>query len=129
MLSGSQRAAQRTSLGRRGEQYAAGLYRKAGATILATNVRYAVGELDLIVREVDGTIVFVEVKTRSSANYGVAEAVTARKLTRMRKAASQWLRGVEGPSLATVRFDVMALTSTHKGFEVDYYRDVRHGAG
>lgn len=129
MLSGSQQAARRTRLGKSGEAYAAALYRKAGATVLATNVRYAVGELDLIVREVDGTIVFVEVKTRSSAHYGVAEAVTGRKLAKMRKAASQWLRGMEGQSLATVRFDVMALTATHKGFDVDYYRDVRHGAG
>ncbi|RNE49414.1 YraN family protein [Corynebacterium alimapuense] len=117
----------RARLGRRGEQRAAELYRQGGAEIIGRNIAYPVGELDLIVRESDGTIVFVEVKTRSSRAFGGAESVTGRKLARMRRAAAQWLRG---RSVENVRFDVVVLISmrTGNGFEVGLYRGVEHGA-
>lgn len=117
----------RTHLARRGESWAARFYCARGATVLGCNVAYACGELDLIVREKDGTIVFVEVKTRSTPAFGVAEAVTPRKLKRMRKAAQQWLAGAR--PLADVRFDVLALTARSDDFDVDYYAGVEHGAG
>ncbi|WP_413227976.1 YraN family protein [Corynebacterium lizhenjunii] len=117
----------RTELGRKGEAFAARLYTARGATLLATNVRYPVGEIDLVCREADGTLVFVEVKTRSTAAFGVAEAVTPRKLARMRKAATRWLEG--RAKLANVRFDVVALTVNGAGFDVEYFAGVEHGAG
>lgn len=80
-------------LGKRGEAFAARYLRERGAEIIAANVSYKVGEIDLIAREADGTIVFVEVKTRATPSFGVAEAVTPQKLARLRKAASQWLDG------------------------------------
>lgn len=120
-------AQRRTDLARRGEQFAARLYSARGAQVLAHNVSYPSGELDLVVRESDGTIVFVEVKTRRSADFGVAEAVTSRKLARMRKAARQWLQG--RAALAEVRFDVVALTVNGPGFDVEYFAGVEHGAG
>ena len=121
MISSAQRASRRTALGRRGEAHAAHFYRQRGATIIAANVRYAVGELDLVVREADGTIVFVEVKTRTTVDFGLAEAVDRRKLTRMRKAAVQWL---DGQPLAAVRFDVVALLVSGEGFLVEHYEGV-----
>ncbi|MDO5032504.1 YraN family protein [Corynebacterium sp.] len=130
------RVRHKDALGKRGEAFAAEFYRARGAQVIAANVRYQVGEIDLIVREPEGTIVFVEVKTRASAQYGVAEAVTPRKLARMRKAAVQWL---EGKPLSTVRFDVLALVARGKGqvqpstnpgseFDMEYYQGVDHGA-
>lgn len=114
----------RHSLGKRGEAYAALFYRQRGAEIIAANVNYAVGEIDLIVRE-DDTYVFVEVKTRASDAYGVAEAVTARKLARMRKAALRWL---EGKPRCYVRFDVLALVDQGAEFKVTHYEGVEDGA-
>ena len=83
------------------------------------------GELDLIAREEDGTIVFVEVKTRSGPGYGGAEAVTGRKLARLRRAAARWL---EGRPAAPVRFDVVVFTAAGRGFDMDVYEGVEHGA-
>lgn len=115
----------RRELGRRGEAFAAQFYRQKGAEIIAANVSYAVGEIDLIVREPDGMLVFVEVKTRSSRAFGVAEAVTGSKFTRMRKAALHWL---DGRPLSSVRFDVVALTRVGAGFDLEHFAGVEHGS-
>lgn len=115
----------RTRLARLGEERAAGFYRRRGAEILGRNVSYPVGELDLIAREEDGTIVFVEVKTRSGPGYGGAEAVTGRKLARLRRAAARWL---EGRPAVPVRFDVVVFTAAGRGFDMDVYEGVEHGA-
>lgn len=115
----------RQELGKRGESFAAGYLRQHGSDIIAANVRYRVGEIDLIAREPDGTIVFVEVKTRSTASFGIAEAVTPHKLSRMRKAAVQWL---DGKPLAAVRFDVIALVVKGEGFELEHFTGVDDGS-
>lgn len=115
----------RSRLGRLGEERAAQLYRRRGAEIIDRNVAYPVGELDLIAREADGTIVFVEVKTRSGPGFGGAEAVTGRKLARLRRAAARWLEGRPGTS---VRFDVVVFTRTSRGFDTEVYEGVEHGA-
>ncbi|UDL81666.1 YraN family protein [Corynebacterium uberis] len=128
-------AGHRRQLGRQGEAFAAAYYRDRGAHILAMNVAYPCGELDLICQEDDGTVVFVEVKTRSTPDFGTAEAITARKLGRMRRAAVQWLRGT---AYVPVRFDVLALTvvGRHQGlggeehllFDTDWYPGVDDAA-
>ncbi len=115
----------RHRLGRRGEDHAAELYCRRGAEIIARNVHQPGGELDLIAREPDGTTVFIEVKTRSGRGYGGAEAVTGRKLTRLRRAAGQWL---DGRPHTTVRFDVVVLTVAGPGFSVELYEGVEDGA-
>ena len=95
-------------LGARGEEVAARFLRRLGYRILARQAREEHGELDLIA--LDGrVIVFVEVKTRSSAEVGhPAEAVDLRKQQRMTRAALAFLRKhrlLENP----VRFDVIAV--------------------
>ena len=55
----------RAETGRRGEAAAARWYQKQGAQLLAHNYHTRMGELDLVLREPDGTIVICEVKTRS----------------------------------------------------------------
>ena len=55
----------RAETGRRGEAAAARWYQKQGAQLLAHNYHTRMGELDLVLREPDGSIVICEVKTRS----------------------------------------------------------------
>ena len=112
-------------LGKRGEAFAARYLRERGAEIIAANVTYRVGEIDLIARESDGTIVFVEVKTRANSSYGVAEAVTPQKLARLRKAAAQWL---DGKPLSEVRVDVIALVARGQGFALEHFKGVEDGS-
>jgi len=109
-----------SALGKRGERFAADFYRSRGAEVIAANVNYAVGEIDLIVRE-NKVFVFVEVKTRTTPNYGLAEAVTRRKIARMRKAAVQWLNG---RPISEVRFDVVALLVNGSSFELQHFEAV-----
>lgn len=73
--------------------------------VVARNWRCRDGELDLIAVRAR-TVVFCEVKTRSSATYGSpAAAVTPDKQARIRRLAMRWLAdsGVRSQSL---RFDV-----------------------
>ena len=113
------------ALGRAGEKFAADFYRARGSQVIAANVHFRVGEIDLVVREPDGTIVFVEVKTRASREYGVAESVTKRKLQRLRKAAAQWL---DGKPISEIRFDVLGLVKSGTDFDVEYFQGVEHGS-
>ncbi|WP_080794248.1 YraN family protein [Corynebacterium pacaense] len=97
----------RQRLGELGEDHVTEHYIRRGALIRQRNVSFPVGEIDLIVEEPDGTVVFVEVKTRSGPAFGVVESVTPRKLGRMRRAAAAWLRL---RPYVPVRFDVVAVT-------------------
>jgi putative endonuclease len=98
----------RQRLGAAGEDLAAEWYRRAGYEVVARNWRCRDGELDLIVRSPD-TLVFCEVKTRTSDRFGLpAEAVTPAKQRRIRTLAAQYLR-TEGQPVPGVRFDVVSV--------------------
>lgn len=99
----------RRRLGRQGEQLAAEHLERLGFTILERNYRTRWGELDLVA--FDGqTLVFCEVKTRRSDRFGSpAEAITPRKLARMRVLAAAWLAARRPPYTADVRFDVVSV--------------------
>lgn len=96
----------RQELGRQGEAAAAVWYENQGFKVLHRNWRVRAGELDLICARGD-TVVFVEVKTRSSTRYGLAaEAVTPAKQRRIRKLAMIWLDQTSR-RYRTFRFDVV----------------------
>lgn len=98
------------ALGRWGEDLAAAHLLELGMEVLARNWRCDVGELDLVAREVDGTVVFVEVKTRSGTGFGSpAEAVGAVKARRLRTLACRWLREHRPAGATELRFDVVAI--------------------
>ncbi len=98
------------ALGRYGEELAAQHLVRAGMTVLVRNWRCRQGELDLVARDRDGTVVFVEVKTRAGTGFGQpAEAVGRVKARRLRVLACCWLlenRQAGGPEL---RFDVISV--------------------
>lgn len=101
----------RRALGARGERLAAQWYERNGYEVLDRNWRCREGELDLVLRR-GGTVVFSEVKTRSSRAYGSpAEAVGPTKQRRIRRLALQWL-GVHPMAAVEVRFDVVAVMGT-----------------
>ena len=94
--------------GRKGEIIAARFLRKAGMRILQRNCRRRLGEIDIVARDGD-EVVFVEVKTRTSERWGEpADALTAEKRRRLRRAAEQYASRtgiVEFP----LRFDVVTV--------------------
>jgi putative endonuclease len=97
------------TLGRRGEEAAARFLKRLGYKILARGRRLAPGELDLVA--LDGrTIVFVEVKTRTTADVGhPAEAVDAVKQRKLTRLAVTFLKR-HGLLEFPARFDVVAIT-------------------
>jgi putative endonuclease len=93
-----------------GEALAVDHLRKMGLRILDRNWRCRYGELDVIASDpATGTLVFVEVKTRTGDGYGgLAQAVTPRKVGRLRRLAGLWLAGHDG-GWAAVRIDVIGV--------------------
>ncbi len=104
--------AARQALGAKGEALAARWYTDNGYEVVARNWRCREGEIDLIVRR-RRTIVFCEVKTRTSDAFGLpAEAVTRAKRERLRHLAAKWLD--ESPVKPVgIRFDVAAVLDGH----------------
>jgi putative endonuclease len=100
--------AAKDDLGRRGEELAARYLADAGYTILERNWRCARGEIDIVARS-GGELVFVEVKTRAGLAYGHPfEAITARKLSRMRRLAGEWC-AAHPDERGLVRVDAIAV--------------------
>lgn len=100
------------TIGERGELRAAEYLQKKGFCLLARNYRTRRGEIDLICAD-ERYLVFVEVKTRSSAAFGMpCEAVTYGKQQKLILTAQQWLQ--EHPTALQPRFDVVEiLVSPH----------------
>ncbi len=99
----------RKTLGQRGEAEAARYLQRLGYLILARSRRLSPGELDLVA--LDGrTIVFIEVKTRRSAETGhpseAVDNIKQRKLTRLAVTFMKRHGLLEHPA----RFDVIAIT-------------------
>jgi putative endonuclease len=121
-LSPPSAAARRGALGRDGEETAAAWYEDHGYEVLERNWRRREGEVDLIARK-GRTVVFCEVKTRSSDAFGTgAEAVLPAKQRRIRRLASRWLAELtpaSGRALVDLRFDVVSIT----GGDVDVLED------
>lgn len=119
------------SLGDRGEDAAAKFLKRQGFRILARGLDSRLGELDIIA--VDGrTIVFVEVKTRSSLDAGhPAEAIDDRKQRRMTQAALGYLKA-HGLLNHTARFDVVAITwpaNALRPARIEHFKNVFEAAG
>ncbi len=102
------------AVGQYGEQVAARFLTDAGFRIIERNWRCRYGELDIVARD-GATLVFCEVKTRSSLAYGdPAEAVAGAKAKRLRRLAARWLEEHPGP-WAEVRIDVVSVVRRRQG--------------
>ncbi len=108
--------------GEKGEQEAVNYLRKHGYEIIERNFRLRNGEIDIIA--IDGsvkppTLVFVEVKTRFSDEYGdPLEAITYYKLQALQRTAIFYQ--IKHPKLPQLmRLDAVAVTLDHDGNLID----------
>ncbi len=107
-------------LGNLGEKKAVAFLKDKGYKILKTNYKTHVGEIDVIA-EYDGVLVFVEVKTRSSNNFGTpAEAVDLKKQQKYVKVASEYLMR-EKKDNYPCRFDVIEIENNEINHIVDAF--------
>jgi putative endonuclease len=101
-------------LGTRGEKLARDFLRKKGYRLRETNYRCREGEIDIVAQHGD-YLVFVEVRTRSSADFGSPEeSVTAAKREKLVSLALRYLQTHQN-SPPFWRIDVVAIELDQKG--------------
>jgi putative endonuclease len=94
-------------IGRAGENLAANFMAAKGWEIVVRNYRYGKAEIDLILKK-DDWLLFVEVKTRSSSDYGEPEAfVDDKKIFQIQYAAEHYIFSTDWRG--KVRFDVISV--------------------
>ena len=99
---------QRRALGERGERLARRFLAAQGYVIRETNVRFPVGEIDVVAQE-GGVLCFVEIRSASSTQWGGAlSSITDRKRQRLIRAAQWYLARLREPP-PEIRFDVVAI--------------------
>jgi putative endonuclease len=110
-------------LGREGERIACRFLIKQDYDILARRLRGRFGEIDLIAYEGE-TLVFIEVKTRTSRDYGdPAEFVDWEKRQRIRRAAEEFIAEHDLGRYA-YRFDIVSVVGPGtRGAEISLYRN------
>lgn len=96
-------------VGATGEDRAVDHLVRKGYRIVERNYRCKVGELDVIARD-GGVLVFVEVRSRRSSEYGNAlDAVSWHKRRKVTRVAMAYLTARK-PRFVEARFDVVAIT-------------------
>lgn len=107
-------------VGRLGERAARKHLKRQGLKFLTANFRSDRGEIDLIFRDRD-CLIFVEVKARSSEEWGrPAAAVDRERRRRLTQAGLDYLRLLRNPAIK-VRFDIVEVL-----LHADQVREVRH---
>ena len=102
-------------LGRWGQNKAEVFLKRQGLRTLARNFAGANGELDLVMGDRDGTIVFVEVKTRRDETFMPAvAAVNAKKRRHITRTAKCFLKQFKIPD-RPLRFDIITVVLGKKG--------------
>ena len=102
------------AVGRYGERVAADYLLDQGWQLLDRNWRGRDGELDIVALQ-GNALVVVEVKTRRGLGFGhPAEAVTDRKLARLRRLTAQWL-AAHDTHPGSIRIDVIAVLVPRSG--------------
>ena len=104
------------SLGKLGENYATLRLMQQGWHVLDTNWHAHHGELDIVMLTPEQTVVFVEVKTRRTTQYGTPlEAITRQKRNKLRETGMQWIKefGKNIPHYR-IRFDAVTILIINK---------------
>ena len=111
-----------TSIGRGLGRIPAVILERLGWHIVERNWRCTAGEIDLVAREPDGTVVLVEVKTRSGLGYGSPlEAITYAKQAKLRELVHWWRREHRGAG--PIRVDAIGVLRDRSGVQITHVRD------
>lgn len=111
-------------LGELGEKLAKRFLEERGYEIMCQNFRGRQGEIDIIAKDKEETIVFVEVKTRTSLEFGnPAEAVDSIKMERILKTAKYFLYSQKIKE-NNIRFDVMEIFIYKGRYRVSHIKQI-----
>lgn len=113
--------AQHNDLGKKGEQVAVDYLLKKGYKIIERNYRFDKAEVDIIAKFED-TLAIIEVKTRSSIDFGnPQDFVNKKKIKLLVKAVDEYV--TVSKLDVEVRFDIIAIVNRKKGFEIEHLED------
>lgn len=113
--------AEHNDLGKQGEELAADFLRKNDYDILETNWVYQKAEIDIIARKAD-TLAVVEVKTRSSLDFGLPQDfVTPKKIKLLVKAVDEYV--TVNDLDVEIRFDIISIYNKNGDFVIEHIVD------
>ena len=113
--------AQHNELGKLGEEMAVDFLQKNGYVILETNWVFQKAEIDIIAQK-QNTLAIVEVKTRSSIDFGLPQDfVKPKKIQLLVKAVNEYV--VANDIDLEVRFDIIAISKEDNRFKIEHLED------
>jgi putative endonuclease len=120
-LNTSNKMAEHNKLGKLGEELAVAFLKENGYKIVETNFVFQKAEIDIIAQK-DNLIVVVEVKTRSSLDFGLPQDfVTPKKIQLLVKAVDAYI--ISNDLDGDIRFDIIAIFNNENKFEVEHITD------
>lgn len=113
--------AEHNELGKLGEELAVEYLQKNGYAILETNWTFQKAEIDIIAQK-ETILAVVEVKTRSSIEFGLPQDfVKSKKIQLLVKAVNEYI--VSNDLDVEVRFDIIAISKEDKTYRIEHLED------
>lgn len=113
--------AEHNDLGKLGEELAVDFLQQNGYEILETNWVFQKAEIDIIAQK-ENVLAVVEVKTRSSIEFGLPQDfVKPKKIQLLVKAVNEYV--ISNDLDVEVRFDIIAISKEEKEFKIEHIED------
>jgi putative endonuclease len=113
--------AEHNELGKFGEQLAVAFLQQNGYEILETNWTFQKAEIDIIAQK-ENTLAVVEVKTRSSIEFGLPQDfVKPKKIQLLVKAINEYV--ISNDLDVEVRFDIIAIYKEDKEYKLEHIEE------
>ena len=110
--------AKHNELGKKGEQLAVDFLLKNNYDIVERNYRFDKAEVDIIAKK-DNILAIIEVKTRSTADFGdPQDFVKPKQIQRLVKAVDEYV--TVNDLDVEVRFEIIAIVKEGKGFKMEH---------
>lgn len=113
--------AEHNELGKLGEELAVEFLQKNNYAILETNWTFQKAEIDIIAQK-ENVLVIVEVKTRSSLEFGLPQDfVKPKKIQLLVKAVNEYI--ISNDLEVEARFDIIAIYKDDKSYKIEHIED------
>ncbi len=113
--------AQHNELGKFGEELAVEFLQQNGYAILETNWTFQKAEIDIIAQK-ENILAVVEVKTRSSIEFGLPQDfVKPKKIQLLVKAVNEYV--ISNDLDIEVRFDIIAIYKQENNYKIEHIED------
>lgn len=113
--------AQHNELGKKGEQLAVDFLLENGYGIVERNYRFEKAEVDIIAQK-EGTLAIIEVKTRSTVDFGnPQDFIKTKQIKNLVKAVDKYVN--ENALDMEVRFDIIAIVKKGNRHEIEHLED------